>query len=68
MAGRLHPVGDAGVPVGHDDADLAVRIRLRLSAVQRCLVVDVVQRDVPQAAQLEPGYGASVTGSVITSA
>jgi hypothetical protein len=53
VAECLHPVGDARVAVGDHDADLAVRIRLGLSAVQRRLVVDVVQRDVPEAAQLE---------------
>ena len=57
VAQRFDPVGDAGVLVGDHDADLAVRIRLRLSVVQRCLMVDVVQRDVPQAAQLEAEVG-----------
>ena len=57
MAQRFDPVGDAGVLVGDDDADLAVRIRLGLSVVQRGLVIDVVQRDVPHAAQLEAEVG-----------
>ena len=57
VAEGLDPVRHAGVLVGDHDADLAVRIRLGLSAVQRGLVVDVVQRDVPQAAELEAEVG-----------
>lgn len=47
MPDGLYPVGDAGVLVGDDDPYLAVRIRSGLSVVQRRLVVDLVQRDVP---------------------
>src|ERR1700761_5039425 len=53
MVERLDPVGHSRILLGDDDAYLAVRIRLSLGVVQRRLVVDVVQRDVPQATQLE---------------
>src|SRR5712672_66254 len=36
---RLHPVGHPWVLIGNDDTYLAVRIRLRLSGIQRGLVV-----------------------------
>src|SRR6201992_3434676 len=53
MVERLDPVGHPRILVGDDDSYLAVRIRLSLGVVQRRLVVDVIERDVPQATQLE---------------
>ena len=49
----LHPVRHTRVAVGDDNADFVVRVRLGLRSVQRGLVVDVVQRDVPETPQLE---------------
>ena len=57
MSQRLNPIGHAGILIADYDPDLAVRIRLRLSVVQRSLVVDVVERDVPEATQLEAQVG-----------
>src|ERR1700744_3569559 len=53
VAERLDPVGHSRVLVGDHDAHLAVWIGLRLSVVQRRLVVDVVQGGVPDSGAAE---------------
>ncbi|CKR89044.1 Uncharacterised protein [Mycobacterium tuberculosis] len=54
MAERFHPVGHTRILLGDHDAHLAIRVRLGLAGIQRGLMIDIVQRDVPHAAQLKP--------------
>src|SRR5262249_16603649 len=54
VAGELQPVRDAGVTLADHEPQEPVRIDARLVTVKARLVVDVVERDVPGAAELDP--------------
>ncbi len=49
----LDPVGHLRIAMRDDDPDLPVGVDLRLGVVERGLVACVVERDIPEAAELE---------------
>src|SRR6266852_2129439 len=56
----LKPVSDAWVTLADDEPEPAVRIRPGLIRGEAGLVVDVVERDIPAAAELDPLIGGDV--------